>query len=573
MTVWFKSHLIAGAALLVLLFASVPPLWAQERSGPAIRTAGTTVNLFETLDPSRPIDGVRLTVPGAWEVKEVRLLRYGTEPVPTKLQKADTDGRYFVSHPRPVRGPHELIVRVRLADTPGTYTWNYRPYVRETASPDSIVRRSIREAEGNQGVIEVKSGASPNATNTALSLAEATGPLLLRADGLPPLGRGSSFTIEFWVQTNGLDEIVLSTWNGMESVSYPAEFTIDQSGRLRFYHGKAGEHRALRSGEPIADGKWHHVATVYDASDARLRLLVDGAVADSMDGHPPQSTGPRPMAVGGRLEGEGSAEEEKLGSLFAGTLDEVRVWSEARSVRRLRRMRTQPFQTHVETAAARVVRLGFDEEEPTVVQQWPEGARRVPVSLSFRSSLRNLRAHAEDGSVTLQWAASDMNIDAFIVERSTDGRSFSRVAELSPSRAKRASASAEFLYTDEEVPEQLVYYRIRLRGKEGTERTSGTIKIGLGATDEKEKEVQLVGNFPNPFSETTTVAFDVREARPVTVTVWDLAGHRLALLADGTKEPGYHEVSFEATDLPSGTYFVRLETPTETQSHRMVLLK
>jgi hypothetical protein len=69
------------------------------------------------------------------------------------------------------------------------------------------------------------------------------------------------------------------------------------------------------------------------------------------------------------------------------------------------------------------------------------------------------------------------------------------------------------------------------------------------------------------------VAYEVREARPVTLTVWDLTGHRITQLADGTKSPGYHEVSFSAADLPSGTYFVRLQTNGRTQSHRMVVLK
>lgn len=574
MTVWFKSRLIVGAALLVLSVANVPSLWAQKTSGPDVRTAGTTANLFETLDPSRPIDGVSLTVPGAWEIEEVRLLRYGTEPVPTELHRSDADGTYRAAVSQPVRGPHEMIVRVRLPETPGTFDWTYRPYVRKNASSDSVAHRTVREMEGKQGTIDVTSAASPNTANTALSLTEAMTPLLLRAENLPQLGRSSSFTVEFWVQTNGLDEIVLSTWNGEESLSYPAEFTIDRSGRLRFYHGQPGEHHGLRSGKPIADGQWHHVATVYDAADSRLRLLVDGAVTDSMDGHTPRISGPRPMAVGGRLQWERMSEGE-LRSLFSGTLDELRIWSEARSVRRLRRMRRRPFAARAEPPTTRVVRLGFDEDEPSSVQQWPEGARRVPATLSFQSSLRNLRARTEGGSVTLQWAAAESNVDAFVVERSTDGRTFSPVADLPPSNAKRGSASseAEFSYTDEEVPEALVYYRIRLRGQNGTERTSHTIKIGMGAAEEEEKAVQLIGNFPNPFAEKTTVAFEVREARPVTVTVWDLAGHRLAQLVDGTKEPGYHEVSFGATDLPSGTYFVRLETPTETQSHRMVLLK
>jgi hypothetical protein len=65
----------------------------------------------------------------------------------------------------------------------------------------------------------------------------------------------------------------------------------------------------------------------------------------------------------------------------------------------------------------------------------------------------------------------------------------------------------------------------------------------------------------------------VNEQTPVTITVFNVQGHQIVELADGVKPPGYHEAPFEATDLPSGTYFVRLKTPTDKQSDRMVLLK
>jgi hypothetical protein len=149
------------------------------------------------------------------------------------------------------------------------------------------------------------------------------------------------------------------------------------------------------------------------------------------------------------------------------------------------------------------------------------------------------------------------------------------VARLSPSTAKQPTSTEipEFSYTDQEVPEQVVYYRIRQQRTDGVERTSGTIKIGLGAAEKEQTPVELVGNFPNPFSETTTISYEVRSPQSVTLTVWNLKGHQVGELATGPKAPGYHEVSFSAEDLTSGTYFVRLETPNGTQSHRMVVLK
>jgi hypothetical protein len=403
----------------------------------------------------------------------------------------------------------------------------------------------------------------------------------VRADALPTLGQLSSFTIEFWVQTNGLDEVILSTWNGNESVAYPAEFVVDQGGRLRFYSGQPGQHQALQTGRPIADGKWHHVAAVYDARRSRLRLLLDGRPTDSLRGQgPPPAPGPVPLVVGGRLNRDQRPEAERQ-PLFSGQIDELRIWGEPRSVAAVRRMKNRPFRGPTGgEEKRRLVRLGFDtdgpdETEDAVTEQWPEGARRVPTTLSFQSSLRNLRAETTDRTVTLRWAADAADVERFLVERSTGRRAFQAVAELTPEEAQPAAAAEgpEFRYTDQDVAGQVVFYRIRLRRTDGVERTSGTIKIGLGTEAESRQPVTLIGNFPNPFSETTTVAFEVNEAKPITITVWNLQGHKIAQLADGPRDPGYHEVSFDATDLPSGNYFVELETPTDEQSHKMVVLK
>jgi hypothetical protein len=287
-----------------------------------------------------------------------------------------------------------------------------------------------------------------------------------------------------------------------------------------------------------------------------------------------------PLAVGGRLNRDRRPEAEQR-PLFSGLIDELRIWGEARSAEAVRRAKGRPFRAPAEASEARrLVRLGFDTEGPkaerdAVTERWPNGARRVSSTLSFGVGLQTLRARTEGRAVTLQWAADAAGVERFVVERATGRRSFAEVAALTPDEAARSSfaEAPAFSYTDEKVPGQVVFYRIRIQGTDGSEHTSGTIKIGLGPESEAEGPVKLIGNFPNPFSEETTVAYEVNEPQPVTITVWDLQGHKIAELADGPRDPGYHEVGFDAADLPSGNYFLRLETPSEEQSHTMVVLK
>ena len=568
--------LTVGTTIVVLALGGASLLWAQGTQEGAVRRAGTVANIFGTLDPGQPLDGVQVTTPSDWRVEEVRLLRYGTEPVAVRLRQTDEPGTYLVTTKRSLRGPHDLLLRVQLPETPGSFRWALETLVREDPDADSVARPAFRTIDRRTHSLRVEAPPTPGRTNQALSLAEAEGPLFLRADAIPALGERSSFTIEFWLRTSGLDEVVLSTWNGRESVAYPAEFVVDRGGRLRFYAGRPGDHQALRTGRPVADDKWHHVAAVYDARQRRLRLLLNGTAVDSLRGRvPTPAPGPIALAVGGRLEQDQGPNEARP-PLFTGQLDELRVWPDARSVELVRRAKSRPFRQPDETSdERRFVRLGFDAEESLGVERWPAGARRVPTTLSFRSSLRNLRAQTEGRSVTLQWTAEASDPGSFVVERSAGGETFTKIAELDPTEARRAAASdvPTFTYTDEEVDGQVVFYRIRLKQEKGPERTSGTIKIGLGPEAERRAPVRLIGNFPNPFDEQTTIAYEVNEAQPITITVWNLEGHRIAQLADSKKGTGYHEAPFDAANLPSGTYFVELKTPTETLTHRMVVLK
>ena len=573
----FRSVLMV--AVTAVLWAAWAPAVVHAQSGeaePTVRATGTVANVFETLDPPQPVDGLRVRLPPSWTFESVRLLRYGTKPVPLSVRPTDEPGTHLVSLDAPLSGPHDLVLRVGLPETPGPYEWTLHTLVRGASERDAGTGSPFRVVERHTHRVAVEGPPEPDGTNRALSMAEADAPLMLRPDALPPLGRASSFTIEFWLRTSGLDEVILSTWNGRETVAYPAEIVVDRGGRLRFYTGRPGEHRALRTGRPVADGAWHHVATVYDAERSRLRLLLDGEPADSLRQPAlPVASDTRPLAVGGRVV-QGGPPDGASQRLFSGHLDELRIWGTAQSTSMVQHMMNRPLTGSAGTEEdSRVVRLGFDEEEPDVVQSEATGARRLPATLSFRSSLRNLRAESENRTVTLRWTAETTDLAGFVVERSPDGEAFRPVAKLTPAEAKRSTASdvPAFSYTEEDVSGQVVFYRIRRREGDGDEQTSGTIKIGLGAEAAERAPVRLIGNFPNPFSERTTVAYEVNERTPVTITVWNLQGHQIAELTDGPKDPGYHEAAFTATDLPSGTYFVQLKTPTDEQSDRMVLLK
>lgn len=98
------------------------------------------------------------------------------------------------------------------------------------------------------------------------------------------------------------------------------------------------------------------------------------------------------------------------------------------------------------------------------------------------------------------------------------------------------------------------------------------------AADGPPRAAVLGAAYPNPFNPQTTLRFRVERAMPVRLAVHDASGRRLAVLADGLRQPGDHEVAWRAQDaagrpLPSGVYLVRLETPDGVRSGKVSLLK
>ena len=87
------------------------------------------------------------------------------------------------------------------------------------------------------------------------------------------------------------------------------------------------------------------------------------------------------------------------------------------------------------------------------------------------------------------------------------------------------------------------------------------------------EEFSLESAYPNPFNPTTTIRFNVPEASRVSLVVFNMLGQEVERLADGVLDAGTHEVSFDAGNIPSGTYMYRLETPAGTFTQKMLLLK
>lgn len=88
----------------------------------------------------------------------------------------------------------------------------------------------------------------------------------------------------------------------------------------------------------------------------------------------------------------------------------------------------------------------------------------------------------------------------------------------------------------------------------------------------------LAGARPNPFNPMTTIRFGVESRGPVRLVVLDVSGRVVRTLVDGPRAAGAYAARWDGRDgegrqVASGTYFVRLEGRSGTETRRVTLLK
>lgn len=95
----------------------------------------------------------------------------------------------------------------------------------------------------------------------------------------------------------------------------------------------------------------------------------------------------------------------------------------------------------------------------------------------------------------------------------------------------------------------------------------------VGKTSETEGEIALEDNYPNPFSESTTINFSLASPGNVQITIWDVTGRKVDEVTDQFYEADSHSESWNASGYASGVYFCRLEFEDQAIVQKMVLLK
>lgn len=199
-----------------------------------------------------------------------------------------------------------------------------------------------------------------------------------------------------------------------------------------------------------------------------------------------------------------------------------------------------------------------------------ELAEILPVELSsFTSSVTG-------NSVSLVWTtSSEYNNSGFAIEKSIYNYQLSmfndqwyNVGFVNGNGTTSSSKNYEF--TDRNLSSGKYKYRLKQIDYNGNftyYNLSGEVVIGVPHT------FSLSQNYPNPFNPETKISYDLPSEEFVSLYIYDMTGREVAKLVNEIQSAGRYHIRFNAGNLSSGIYYLKMKAGEFTDVKRMMLVK
>ena len=87
------------------------------------------------------------------------------------------------------------------------------------------------------------------------------------------------------------------------------------------------------------------------------------------------------------------------------------------------------------------------------------------------------------------------------------------------------------------------------------------------------EKVALSQNYPNPFNPSTVITYSLPRKSNVNLKIYNALGEEVSILVSQNQNAGNYEVTFNASNLPSGIYFYSIQTDEFVSVKKMILIK
>ena len=182
-------------------------------------------------------------------------------------------------------------------------------------------------------------------------------------------------------------------------------------------------------------------------------------------------------------------------------------------------------------------------------------------------------SNASGKSITLNWETkTELNTSKFEIDRSLANAKDGSATWVSigvVTAAGTSNSPTKYSFIDKNLQSGKYQYRLKMIDKNGSFKYSDLVEGEVALP----KEFGISQNYPNPFNPSTMISYALPLASNVKITIYNAIGETVQILENGFKSAGNYSISFNASNVPSGIYFYRIEAGKYTQVRKMMLLK
>lgn len=383
----------------------------------------------------------------------------------------------------------------------------------------------------------------------------------------------NTVTLEAWINTDWQTIGQVAMVGNTETGGYEFDVnSVSGSYRIMFEVHRNGSYGAPSVVSSTLAAGWHHFAGTYDGRYAKL--YVDGTLAATNDAgavYPIHySLYNNDLIIGA----EAYSSSIPAGSYFSGQIDEIRVWDHVRTQSEIEDNMNQGL-TGGESGLLAYYTMDEPAGSTTIIDRtghgltgYIHGAVHVVSSILLPVELTSFTAQSSGSTVELRWrTASEVNNHGFAVERK-ESDLWTQISFI-PGNGS-SNAVHEYSFTDHVSSNGRFSYRLKQIDHDGKFCYSSEVEV---QTTVEVTSFALKQNFPNPFNPSTFIRYELAASGHVSVTVVDMLGRTVAIVANEIQDAGTYSVLFDGSRLASGVYLCTMESGGIIKINKMLLIK
>ena len=104
-------------------------------------------------------------------------------------------------------------------------------------------------------------------------------------------------------------------------------------------------------------------------------------------------------------------------------------------------------------------------------------------------------------------------------------------------------------------------------------KVSSDAFVGIEPVATVPNEIMLFPNYPNPFNPETTFSFNIGSLQETSLRIYDIQGRLIETLIQDKINPGFHNMTWNASEVATGVYFVKLISGEKIKTRKIMVLK